>query len=340
MFVVLNQDLQGHPISGDGQLGDAGRRTLGASDTGCLEIGLVNNMPDAALRPTERQFSRLLAAAAGRHTVRLHFYSLDSIRRGDEARAYLRTTYGDLAELRSAGLDALIVTGCEPCAPHLSEEPYWQDLAGIVDWAEDNTTTTLWSCLAAHAAVLHMDGVERHRLADKRFGVLDCDVVSDSPLVAGIRSPFRVSHSRWNELRADELTAAGYRILTRSTAGDVDMFARERKSLFLFFQGHPEYTAYSLMGEYRRDVGRYLRGEMARYPATPLGYFDSKTEQRLAAFGEKAAGARDPALLEEFPGSGMLRPRSVRRLTTSGVAVIRNWLSSIATRKGEGAWAS
>ena len=69
----------------------------------------------------------------------------------------------------------------------------------------------------------------------------------------------------------------------------------------------------------RRDVGRYLRGEMARYPATPLGYFDSKTEQRLAAFGEKAAGARDPALLEEFPGSGMLRPRSVRRLTTSGV---------------------
>ena len=88
------------------------------------------------------------------------------------------------------------------------------------------------------------------------------------------------------------------------------------------------------------EPGRYLRGEMARYPTTPLGYFDSRTEQRLAAFGEKAAGARDPALLEEFPGSGMLRPRSVRRLTSSGVAVIRNWLSSIATRKGEGAWAS
>ena len=36
-----------------------------------IEIGLVNNMPDAALQATERQFSSLLEAASGRLDVRL-----------------------------------------------------------------------------------------------------------------------------------------------------------------------------------------------------------------------------------------------------------------------------
>src|SRR2546422_9237468 len=34
------------------------------SDANCIDIGLVNNMPDAALKATERQFMTLLHAAA------------------------------------------------------------------------------------------------------------------------------------------------------------------------------------------------------------------------------------------------------------------------------------
>jgi homoserine O-succinyltransferase len=36
-----------------------------------LVIGLINNMPDAALEATESQFATLLAAAAGAQEVRL-----------------------------------------------------------------------------------------------------------------------------------------------------------------------------------------------------------------------------------------------------------------------------
>ena len=55
---------------------------------------------------------------------------------------------------------------------------------------------------------------------------------------------------------------------------------KQRESLFVFFQGHPEYDAVTLLLEYRRDVGRYLRRERDTYPPMPQGYFDEETERR------------------------------------------------------------
>ena len=68
----------------------------------------------------------------------------------------------------------------------------------------------------------------------------------------------------------------GYRLLTRSAAAGADAFVREEQggSLFVFFQGHPEYETDTLAREYRRDVGRFLRGEREHYPAAPEGYFN------------------------------------------------------------------
>src|SRR5581483_394092 len=125
----------------------------------CLDIGLLNNMPDAALRATERQFIDLIAASAGDRIVRLHFLTLSEIARGEAESARLRAAYTDFRELRGHRLDGLIVTGCEPRAERLTDEPYWNSLADVVDWAEHNTISTIWSCLAAHAAVLHLDGI-------------------------------------------------------------------------------------------------------------------------------------------------------------------------------------
>src|SRR5437660_811121 len=52
---------------------------------GAIFVGLVNNMPDAALASTEAQFSALLAAAAGRHSVQLRVSSLPEVPRGADA---------------------------------------------------------------------------------------------------------------------------------------------------------------------------------------------------------------------------------------------------------------
>src|SRR5579871_623316 len=81
-----------------------------------IEIGLVNNMPDAALEAAEQQFVDLLGAAAGDAWVRLRFFSLPGIPRGERARHYLGRSYGDAGNICKAGLDGLIVTGTEPRA--------------------------------------------------------------------------------------------------------------------------------------------------------------------------------------------------------------------------------
>ena len=53
-------------------------------------------------------------------------------------------------------------------------------------------------------------------------------------------------------------------MLTRSADAGVDTFIKQRKKLFVFFQGHPEYESDTLLREYRRDMGRYFRGETTR----------------------------------------------------------------------------
>jgi homoserine O-succinyltransferase len=298
---------------------------------GCVEIGLVNNMPDAALEATERQFVALLEAASGDVRVRLRFFSLPGVPRSERGQRHVDRFYRGLRELPDSFLDALIVTGTEPRASSLRTEPYWYWLAELIDWAEHNTVSTVWSCLAAHAAVLHLDGIARHPLAEKCFGVFDCATAGDHPLTAG-SAPICVPHSRWNELREDELRARGYDVLTRSALAGVDMFARQGRSLFVFLQGHPEYDAVSLLGEYRRDFGRFLRGERDACPNLPHGYFDPAATERLAALRTRALANRREELLAELPVVALEQGLRAR-WRPAAQRLYANWLSEVMARK-------
>ena len=307
------EDKLGHPIDVDVD----------------LTIGLINNMPDAALQATERQFMRLLRQAAGNIRVDFHCFTLPSVGRSHPAKGRIEGQYTDIAELNRLPIDGLIVTGAEPHAANLNDEAYWHDLIEIIDWAKDHTRSTIWSCLAAHAAVLHLDGIERKRLETKCSGIYDCVGVSSHWLTDGLPSPFKVAHSRLNELRADELTANGYQVLSKSPKCGVDSFAKDFGSQFIFFQGHPEYEALSLEREYLRDIARFLAGERDRYPGIPIGYFDAETEQKLAAFAVRAQTERRPALSDEWPD------RNLRQDIATGAAatvMFHNWLAFLFER--------
>ena len=314
---------------------DAERRRPETQWQPALEIGLVNNMPDAALRATEKQFIDLLGAATGERIVRLHLFSLPGVARGSAARAHIGSAYGEIHSLKAGRLDALIVTGAEPVAPALSDEPYWQDMTDLADWAESHTVSTIWSCLAAHAAVLHFDGIGRHRLADKRFGMFDCDKVFDSPLLEGLPAEFKAPHSRWNDLKEQDLRAHGYRVLTRSTEAGVDLFSKQWGSLFVFFQGHPEYAADTLFREYRRDVTRYLRGERDTVPALPRDYFDVRTEATLERMAARAERHRGPDAQVRMPNDWALRRDAIEVSRSGAVRIYRNWLDHIAAVKAK-----
>ena len=126
----------------------------------CVTVGLINNMPDAALEATERQFVDLMRAATRNTVVRLLLFSIPEVPRADATRHEMAGRYRDVGELWDASLDGLIVTGTEPRSKNLKDEPYWGALAAVIDWARDHTASTIWSCLAAHAAVLQR---RRHR---------------------------------------------------------------------------------------------------------------------------------------------------------------------------------
>lgn len=302
----------------------------------CLTIGLVNNMPDSAWEATERQFRDLIRAATPDVVVRLKPFSIPEVPRGDHVRAKVVGRYHDISELWDTRLDGLVVTGTEPRAANLKDEPYWPAFTKLIAWARENTASTIWSCLAAHAAVLHADGIERQPLKDKQFGVFDCETVAEHPLMAGAPPRLRVPHSRYNDLSETALAACGYRLLSKSAAAGVDAFSREEpgSSLFLFFQGHPEYEANTLLREYRRDVGRFLRSEREHYPAIPQDYFNGEAMMLAEAFRARAIRERREGLLAEFP-AGALEAHVENTWRRSAIGVYENWVDYLQDRKTE-----
>ena len=318
------------PESGHEILGDRpGLRDI----TGPIEIGLVNNMPDAALEATERQFLSLLACGGAGIDVRVHFFTLADVPRGERAERHLALCYDDLDALLKSHLDAVIITGNEPRAARLSDEPYWHSLTRLFEWAEENTLSALFSCLSAHATVLHFDGIERIRHGRKCSGLFDHVVDNDHPLTTGLAGPWPVAHSRWNGLPEAALRAAGYRILSRSEAVGVNLFVRQRSSLFVLFQGHPEYEPDSLLKEYRRDVGRFLAGEQADYPEIPEGCLTPAATHALLRFRERALTRPAADLAAAFPVTIPLQQARPRRARSGATAVFANWLQAIAQAK-------
>jgi homoserine O-succinyltransferase/O-acetyltransferase len=315
-----------------GPAGSIGRRDVPAS---CIRVALVNNMPDAALEDTEMQFFGLLDAAAGDVPVLVKLHSLPELPRGEQAQQHLRNFYFGFDDLWNSRFNGVIITGTEPRQPNLRDEPYWRSLADLLDWAAESTVSTVASCLAAHANALYNDGIERHRLDDKRFGVFKHWKACDHPLIKGTADPICIPHSRWNEVREDALVSCGYTVLTRSADAGADMFVKKRKnSLFVHFQGHPEYGIRSLLKEYRRDVRRFLKQERGTYPSMPEGYFDAAGVELLRDFREKALAHPQEEVLASFPEAA-ISARLQNTWQLSAARVYKNWLQYLLAHKAD-----
>jgi homoserine O-succinyltransferase len=295
----------------------------------CIKIAFINNMPDAALEDTELQFFELLDTAAEDSPVLLKLFSLPKIPRSDRGQGHLNSFYFGIEDLFSSRFDGVIITGTEPRQPNLRDEPYWSALADVLDWAEENTASTVLSCLAAHAGVLHSDGIGRHPLDDKQFGVFDDRRVSDHVLTSETSEPMRFPHSRWNEVREDALTSCGYSVLTKSAEAGVNLFVKKKKkSLFVHFQGHPEYASGTLLKEYRRDVRRFLRRERPTYPKMPHGYFSAAAAKILDEYQTTALSHPHEELMATFPAAAM-DDESESAWLSAAARVYRNWLQYV-----------
>jgi homoserine O-succinyltransferase len=299
-----------------GSLADRGRR---------LRVELVNNMPDAAVFSTQRQFIRLLEEAAATYEVTLGLTSLASVERGAEARREMGELYRAPFKPGEAPPDAVIVTGAEPRAPELDAEPYWRELTDLFDLTRARSHATLASCLAAHALVLHRDGVRRRRCGQKLSGLYPSEVVARHVLTEGVSGGL-TPHSRWNGLDEDELTAKGYVVLTRAGAAGVDMFAQDGPHLALCFQGHPEYDGDTLAREFRRDATRALAG--GPIPQPPVNYYPPEIERRLRAHLDAMLAGEEASHLPDI-----VKTAPAPEWRTRAAAVVANWLQAVSARK-------
>jgi len=278
-----------------------------------LSVVLVNAMSDAALAATERRFSRLLQSAFPGRVIDLRCVTLPEIPRGEMAVARIARFYTSAEEVAAAPPDAVIFSGAEPVAEQLRDEVFWPSLTKMFDWVREQDVPAIFSCLAAHAAVLHYSGVQRRRLPNKMFGMFTQVLATPHPLLRGTPERFQVAHSRWNELAAADLAASGYSVLTHGPHSGVDMFVPQYGAPHLFLQGHPEYEETALDLEYRRDLRRYSTGESKHPPAPP---------KNLPARSFSAGTMANYAVGFAEAGEPPLAPKD----TTFIACVLKNWI--------------
>ena len=280
-----------------------------------LHIGLLNMMPDAALAATERQFFRLVGQSNQIAQFYVHPFTLDALPRGAEARAHIQRYYQPFERIREEGLDALIITGANVTEPDLSNEPFWEPLIEVVDWAW--RTSPPRSAPASPPMPCSSFAMASGATAcrEKRWGVYPHRVVDRAhPLVGNVNTLFDVPHSRFNEIGRDQFDAAGLRVLAESDEAGVHLAVSADGFRQVFFQGHPEYDTISLLKEYKREVKRFAPGERRDYPPFPENYYPAAV---AAPSWTNTAPACSPPWT-----AGADRPRMSRRSTSSSASTI------------------
>lgn len=295
-----------------------------------LHIGFLNMMPDAALEATERQFIRLVGNCNRIAQFYVYPFSLPGLRRSEETREYIERYYCKFEDLKEQGLDALIITGANVENPSLEQEAFWEPLLDVVRWADQNVSSTLCSCLATHALLKHLYGIERQPLPEKRWGVYSHRISSPGhPLLRGINTRFDVPHSRYNEISEEQLVSAGLTILAQSSEGGVHMAVSPDQFRMIYFQGHPEYDINSLLKEYKRELMRYGAGELAAPPPYPENYFSEEAIQLVEQYLEESGSAQSQSL----PEPGVLEDKLESLLDNTwgdtAKAVVNNWLGLV-----------
>lgn len=300
----------------------------GAGDRPHVSVGLLNLMPDAALRATDRQFIRLVSAVADEMDIWVYPFTVAAEHRGEEARRHIADHYVTFEEVAKGGLDALIVTGANPAQDRLEQESFWSGLGEVLDWASSEVGSILCSCLATHAVMQKYRGVVRKRLPEKRWGVYSHHRLVDHPLLEGLDETVEAPHSHWYDMTRDEFESVGLTVVLESEEAGVHM-AVDDDDFYVFFQGHPEYDVISLLKEYRRELARYWRGERRDYPPVPDHYFSDEAVARLVEYRPvleeaRRTGAQPPRLDE-----AELLPKETHTWNAEGKVIYRNWLRRV-----------
>ncbi|MGE3957082.1 MAG: homoserine O-succinyltransferase [Vicinamibacterales bacterium] len=294
-----------------------------------LHVGLLNMMPDAAFQVTEQQFMRLVGSSNHIAQFFVHVFTVPGLPRSEATQAYIDAHYEPLARVMDEGLDALIITGANVANPRLELEPFYAPLTEVIGWASEQVTSTLCSCLSTHALMKYLHGIDRVPLPRKQWGVYTHRVVAPThPLLRDINTRFDVPHSRYNAILRRHFVSAGLQILIESEEAGVHAAVSEDGFRRVYFQGHPEYDANSLLKEYKREVLRHFHGERD-LPPYPEHYLTPEAEAPIRGYLDQAERAHAAGLaLPEFP-EPLVAPFLDNTWRDTARAIFDNWLGLV-----------
>jgi len=172
---------------------------------------------------------------------------------------HLQAFYKTFYEVKHKRFDGLIITGAPVELLHFEEVNYWAELTEIMDWAEHNTTSTLYICWAAQAGLYYYYGIPKYELPQKMFGVFTHTLNNHkAPIVRNFDDEFLAPHSRYTEIRREDIIRIPrLEIVSESAMAGVYLVRDVEKSR-IFVTGHSEYDAETLREEYERDLAKGL----------------------------------------------------------------------------------
>lgn len=251
-----------------------------------------------------------------------------------------------------AAMDALIISGSEPTATDIADEPCLAIIERLLRECS-GTASLLFSCQSAHAALYLLHGLRRQRLTERCHGVFDHRVQlapgalglgeinsaaadfangPEAVLTAGLTTPVRAPHSRWNVMTSADVRSAGLTVLLDSEEAEWQLAIGPEGLRHVFIQGHPEYLPDTVAREYRRDLRRWIADQTLPFPLIPVGYFPAEVHERLTAHAESVRIHRDPALLD-----ALMLPADhtevARDWSTHSQTFFANWLEAVRDRR-------
>jgi homoserine O-succinyltransferase len=237
-----------------------------------LRIGLLNLMPKKI--QTENQFARLIGATPLQ--IDFQLIRMTEHLTKNTAAEHMAAFYRPFARVAASGekFDGLIITGAPIEHLPFEDVSYWDELRRVMDWTQTHVHSTFGVCWGGMAMAYHFHGVPKHLLSAKAFGCFrHQNLAPASPYLRGFSDDFVVPVSRWTEMKATEIEAAGLGILLGSDeVGPCLLEDRAKRALYIF--NHFEYDSDTLKQEYDRDIA-------ARTPINvPLNYYPDDDPSR------------------------------------------------------------
>ncbi|MGJ9460562.1 homoserine O-acetyltransferase MetA [Oceanobacillus sp. CF4.6] len=244
-----------------------------------LNILILNLMPEK--EKAEAQLLRFLGNTPIQ--VNISFLRMTTHNSKNTSKLHLDTFYQSFSEVNKKKFDGMIITGSPVELIPFEEVDYWKELQDIMDWSQENVTSTLHICWGAQAAFYHHYGLNKYELPKKCFGIYEHEVLlPNENLVRGFDDHFLAPHSRYTDIEYERIrNHPELQVLAHSDQAGV-FLAGSKDGKNIMATGHLEYDATTLAEEYQRDHERGIKTQI------PENYFPDDDPEKAPLYRWKS----------------------------------------------------